>query len=76
MAVGIGVGEDDHLAVAHAAQVEVLADPAPERGHQVGQFLVLEDLRGRDTLGVQHLAAQRQDGLPRAIAPLLGRAAG
>ena len=76
VAVGIGVGEDDDLAVAQPREVEVLAEAAAERGHQIGQLLVLEHLRQRRALGVQHLAAQRQDRLPRAVAALLGRAAG
>ena len=76
VAVRIGVGQDDDLAVAQPRELEVLAEAAAERGHQVRELLVLEHLRERRALGVQHLAAQRQDRLPRAVAPLLGRAAG
>ena len=76
VAVGVGVGEDDDAAVAEPRQVEVLADAAAERGDQVRELLVLEDLRRRCALGVQHLAAQRQDRLARAIAALLRRSAG
>ena len=76
MAVGVGVGEDDDLAVAQPRRVEVLAEPAAERGDQVRQLLVLEHLRERRALGVEHLAAQRQDRLRRAIASLLGGPAG
>ena len=76
MAVGVGVGKDDDLAVAQPRQVEVLAHPAAERRDQVGELLVLEHLGERHPLGVHHLAAQRKDGLPGAIAALLGGAAG
>ena len=76
MPVRVGVGQDDHPAVAQAGQVEVLAEAAAERRDEIRQLLVLEHLRQRRALGVQHLAAQRQDRLPRAIASLLCRAAG
>ena len=74
--VGVGVGQDDDLAVAKPRDVEVLPEAAPERRDQVGEFLVLEDLGQRGALGVQDLAAQRQDRLPRAVPALLGRPAG
>ena len=76
VAVRVGVGEDDDLAVAQLRQLEVLAEAAADRGHQIGQLLVLEHLGQRRALGVQHLAAQRQDRLARAVAALLRRAAG
>ena len=76
IAVGIGVGEDDDLAVAQLRQLEVLAEPAAERGDEIRELLVLEHLRQRRAFGVQHLAAQRQNRLARAVAALLGRAAG
>ena len=76
VAVRVGVGEDDDLAVAQARQVEALAHPAAERGDEVGELLVLEHLGERHALGVHHLAAQRQDRLTCAVASLLGRPAG
>src|SRR5258708_12764210 len=76
MAVGIGVREDDDLAVADARQVEVLAQAAAERRDEIGQLLVLEHLRKRSALGVEHLPAEGEYRLARAIAPLLGRPAG
>ena len=76
MAVRVGVRQDDDAAVAQPRQVEALADAAAERGHQIRQLLVLEHLRERRALGVQHLAAQRQNRLARAIAALLRRSAG
>ena len=76
MAVRVGVGEDDDAAVAQLRQLEALADAAAERGHEIRQLLVLEHLRERRALGVQHLAAKRQDRLARAVASLLGRPAG
>ena len=76
VAVGVGVRQDDDAAVAQPRQVEALADAAAERGDQVGELLVLEHLRERRALGVEHLAAQRQDRLTRAVAALLRRPAG
>ena len=46
------------------------------RGDQIRELLVLEHLRERRALGVQHLAAQRKNRLPRAVAALLRRSAG
>ena len=73
--VGVGIGEDDDAAVAQPCEVEVLAEPAAERGHEVRQLLVLEHLRERHPFGVHHLAAQRKDRLLAAVAPLLRRSA-
>ena len=75
VAVRVGIREDDDLSVAQLGQLEGLAEPASERRHEVRQFLVFEDLRQRRALGVQHLAAQRQNRLMDAVAALLGRAA-
>ena len=71
VAVGIGVGEDDDLAVAQPREVEVLAHAAAERGDEIGQLLVLEHLGQRHPLGVHHLAAQRQDRLLARSRPCL-----
>ena len=76
MPVGVRVRQDDDAPVAQACELEVLAQAAAERRHQVRQLLVLEHLRERCALGVEHLPAQRQDCLAAAIAPLLGRPAG
>jgi len=70
-----GVREQDDALVAHPRQIEIRADAAAQRRHQVRQLFVFEHLRQRQPLGVQHLAAQRQDRLGVAIAALLGRAA-
>jgi len=43
-----------------------------DRGHQIGEFFVLEHFGKRCTFGVQHLAAERQNCLTRPIAPLFG----
>ena len=75
VAVGVGVRQDDDLAVAQPRELEVLAEAAAERGDQIRQLLVLEHLRERRALRVEHLAAQRQNRLARAVAPLLGRTA-
>ena len=74
VAVGVGVHQQEHLAVAELARVEVRADAAAERRHDVLQLLVGEQLGGVRLLGVEHLAAQRQDRLGPPVAALLGRA--
>src|SRR5690606_30684616 len=52
-----------------------LAEAAAERGDEIRQLLVLQHPGERRALRVQHLPAQRQDRLPRAVASLLGAAA-
>src|SRR5207244_2056716 len=74
--VGVGVGQQHHPLVAHPRQIEIRADAAAQRRYQIGQLLVLEHLGQRQSLGVEHLAAQRQDRLRIAIAALFGGAAG
>src|SRR5215510_1266515 len=69
MTIGIGVSEDDDAAVAKPREIEILSKPAPERGHEVREFLVLEHLRQCHPFRVHHLSAQRKDGLTAAIAP-------
>ncbi len=76
LAVAVGVHQEEDAPVAQLGLVEVGAEAAAERAHDVLQLLVAEHLGGRRLLGVEHLAAQRQDGLRAPIAPLLGRAAG
>ena len=76
MAVGVGVHEQDDLAVAQAVDVELLAGAGADGGDQVGQLLVGQHLAERQPFGVEDLAAQRQHGLRRVVAALLGRAAG
>src|SRR5690606_20183199 len=53
--------------------VEAPADSAPQSDHEIRELLVLEDLRGRDTLRVQDLPTQGENRLPGAITPLLRR---
>ena len=65
---------DDDLAVAQLRQLEVLAETAPQRRHQIREPL-FSSIRQRCALRVQHLAPQWQDRLARAIAALLGRPA-
>ena len=50
--------------------------PGPERDDQRPDVLAREDLVEARLLDVEHLAAQRQDGLEAPVAALLGRAAG
>src|SRR6185503_16389049 len=76
VAVRVGVREDDDASVPQAVYLEALADAAAERRHEIRQLFVLQHLRGRHAFRVQHLAAQRQDRLTRAIAALLRGPAG
>ena len=75
-AVHVGVGHDDHAAVAQAGQVEAVADAGAQRRDQRLDLVVGQDLVQPGALGVEDLAAQRQDGLEVPVAALLGRAAG
>src|SRR5262245_46268268 len=75
MTVGVGVGEDDDAAVTKASDIEILAQPAAERRHQVCKLLVLQHLRQRHALGVHDFPAKRKNRLFRSIASLLCRAA-
>ena len=52
------------------------AGAAAERLDEIGELLVRGELVARGAGDVQDLAAQRQDRLGRAVARLLGRAAG
>ena len=52
------------------------ADPRAEGGDDGLDLLVLEHLVEAGLLDVEHLAAQRQDGLVSPVAALLGGAAG
>ena len=61
---------------AACSRFEVGADAAAERGDDVLELLVRQHLLGRRLLGVEHLAAQREDRLGAPVAALLGRAAG
>src|SRR5205085_3911349 len=56
--------------------VEVLADPGAERVDDVAELVVLEHLLERGLLGVEYLAAQREDRLRLAVASLLRGAPG
>src|ERR1039457_631298 len=75
VAVRVGVHQQKDLPVAELAEVEVRADAAPERRDDVRELAVARDLRGIRLLGVQHLAAQREDRLRFSVAALLRRAA-
>ncbi len=74
-AVDVRVGHDDEAVVAQLVDVEVRADAGAQRGDQGGDLLAGDEAVEAGLFHVQHLAAQRQDGLELAIAALLGRAA-
>ncbi len=57
--------------VAQVGDVELRPHPGADGLDQVGDLLVGEDTAELGPFHVQHLAAQRQDGLAVAVAPLL-----
>ena len=74
-AVHVGVGHQDHAAVAELGQVEVLlADARADGLDDLEDFLVAEDLVQAGLFDVQNLAADRQNGLRFRVAVALGRA--
>src|SRR6478672_10826722 len=76
IAVRVGVGEDDDLAVAELVDFEVLTKPAAERGDEIGELFVLEYLGERHALRIENFAAKRKDRLTGAVASLFCRSAG
>src|SRR4029077_12610358 len=76
MTVRVGVHQEEDLAVAQLGEIDRLAHAAAERRDDVLELLVGEQLLVVGLLGVEHLAAQRQDRLGAAVAALLGGAAG
>jgi hypothetical protein len=78
-AVHVGVAQDADLAVAQAAQVGRVVGAVrvdADRHRDVVDFGVGEQAVALDFPGVEHLAAQRQDGLAFLVAAHLGAAAG
>ena len=74
VAVAVGVGQEDDLAVPQPGGIVLVVDPAAEGADEVGQFLVVEQLGLTGLLDVQDLPTQRQNRLKLPVAPLLGRA--
>ncbi len=72
-AVHVGIGHDDDAAIAQARQVEVIADAGAQGRDQRLDFVVGQDLVQAGALGVEDLAAQRQDRLEVPVATLLWR---
>ena len=75
-AVDVGVGHDDDLVVARLLDVELVADAGADGADHREDLVVGEHLVDARLLDVDDLAAQRQDRLERAVARLLGGAAG
>ena len=71
-AVHVGVGHDDNALIAQVFDAEALAKPGAESRGEVRQLLVARELLIARAGDVQDLAAQREHGLRRAIARLLG----
>src|SRR6185436_9932878 len=67
---------DDELVIAQLAEIEVVLHSGPERGDQVADLLVAENLVHPRLLDVQNLAADRHDGLEATVSPLLRGSAG
>ena len=75
-AVDVGVGEDDHLVVAHLLPVEVFAGAAADSGDERLDLLVLEQAVDAGALDVEDLPPDGQDRLVARVARPLGAAAG
>ena len=75
-AIDIGVGHDDDLFVAKVLFLVMRSGAAAERLDKIAQLLIGGKLVARGAGDVQDFAAQRQHRLVRAIARLLGGAAG
>src|SRR6266850_2456630 len=75
--IHVGVGHQDDLVVAQLGEIELFRpDPGAHGRDEQPDFIVGQDLVVARLLRVDDLAAQREDRLRLAIAPLLGRAAG
>ncbi len=74
-AVHVGVGHQHNVVIAQAAEVKVLANICAQCRNQRLNFLVAQRLVEARLLNVENLAAQRENGLEAAVAPLFGRAA-
>lgn len=74
-AVLIGIGEDDDFVVFEVGEVEILVDGRAERGNQRTELLVAQHLIQPLLFGIEGLAAQGENRLIAAVAPLLGAAA-
>ncbi len=78
-AVDVGIGQDADLAVAQTGQVGRVARAVridADRHRDIVDFIVGEQAVAVGFPRVEHLAAQRQDGLEFLVAAHLGRAAG
>ena len=75
-AVDVGVGQDDHLAVAGLGDVELLAEAGADGRDQGLDLVVLEHPVDAGPLDVEDLAADGQDRLVLGIAGPDGRTAG
>src|SRR5690606_24446766 len=75
-AVDVRVGHDDDAVVAQLVDVEVGPDAGAQGGDQRGDLFAGQQPVEARLFDVQHLAAQRQDGLELTVAALLGGAAG
>lgn len=74
-AVLIGIGEDDDFVVFEVGEVEILVDGRAERGNQRAELLIAQHLIQPLLFGIEGLAAQGENRLIAAVAPLLGAAA-
>ena len=74
-AVLIRIGKDDDLVILEALDIKILADARAQRRDDRAEFLVGEHLVDALFLHVERLAANRQNRLKAAVAPLLGAAA-
>jgi len=75
-AVHVGIGHDDDFVVAQVVDVELVANAGADGLHKGLDLVALQGVVHARLFDVEDLAAQGEDCLEAAIAPLLGRAAG
>ena len=75
VAIAVGVGQEDDLAVTQPRRIILIVHAAAKRAHNIGELLVIEDLRLARLLGIEDLPLERKDRLNVAIASLLRRPA-
>ena len=72
--VDVGVGHEDNAVVAEPAELKIFADVGAERGDECLDLFVGEGFVQAGFFDIENFAAQRQDCLKAAVAPLFGGA--
>src|SRR6185312_6104361 len=76
LAVHVGIGQDDDLAVADLADVLDVLDIDADGRDEGGDFLVLQEFFEAGLFDIKDFAAEREHGLEHAVATAFGAAAG